>query len=602
MFLLEMSESTRRTFCIWLVALILAIHAGLLVWSAWVHAPLVDEPAHLSAGLSHWKKFSFDLYRVNPPLLRMVAAFPVLFVPHEEDWSSYSDDLYRRAEFSVGSDFINANPERYRYLLFLARCFCVPLSVLGGYICYRFGTELFGRLAGFLSLLLWCFSPMILAFGYVVMPDVGSAALGIFAFYVFYVWLCSPDWTRSCFAGLALGVAQLTKFTLLTFYPVMIGLWCLHAFLERKTVTRQARFSQSRQLLSLLFLSIAAINFGYGFEGSFIPLKEYEFVSRAMCGDTKWNHEAGFTSTGNRFRETLLGYVPVPVPANYLLGIDVQKKDFELGQDSYFFGEWSKEGWYFYYLVGLFIKEPLGFWVLFAMACSFVVFSRAYRTNTVTEVLLIVPALLILLLISTQAKLNHHLRYAIPILPFLFIFTCRLGQYTEKRIFVPVLSCLLVAWCLLSSLYFYPHSQAYFNTLIGHTKNAPKYLLGSNIEWGQDLFYLEQWCKKNSEVLDIQVAYSGVYPLEHTTIPVSGIPLANDPQPGWFALSVNNLYDREKRYRYFLNYEPVAMAGYSIYIYHVTSEVANRVRREMGLPEINSEQLVLELEEKANAR
>ena len=571
-----------------LVALILTVHAGLLAWSAWVHAPLVDEPAHLSAGLSHWKKFSFDLYRVNPPLVRMIAAFPILFVSHEEDWSSYSEDLYRRAEFQVGTDFIKANPERYRFLLFLARCFCIPLSVLGGYICYRFGMELFGRLAGLFSLLLWCFSPMILAFGYVIMPDVGSAALGILAFYVFYHWLRAPDWHRCCFTGIALGLAQLTKFTLLTFYPMMIGLWGLHLFTVRKAITRQIGLLQLRQFSSILLISLAVIHFGYGFEGSFIPLKEFEFVSRAMCGDTKWNHATGFTPTGNRFRETWLGHLPVPVPANYLLGIDVQKKDFEIGQDSYFFGKWSKEGWYSYYLIGLLIKEPLGFWLLFVMACTFTALLKTYRTNMGTEALLIVPVLVILVLISSQTKLNHHLRYAIPILPFLFIFTSRLTKYVEKRRVALALSCFLVAWCMLSSLCFYPHSQAYFSVLIGRSENAPKYLLGSNIDWGQDIFYLERWCRKNPEVAELKVACWGSFPLENTSILSTGMPPANDPQPGWYAVSVNYLYDREKQYRYFLNFELVARAGYSIYIYHVTLEEANRVRNKMGLPELDS--------------
>ncbi|MDR1491863.1 MAG: hypothetical protein LBT05_03965 [Planctomycetaceae bacterium] len=64
------------------------------------------------------------------------------------------------------------------------------------------------------------------------------------------------------------------------------------------------------------------------------------------------------------------------------------------------------------------------------------------------------------------------------------------------------------------------------------------------------------------------------------------MPSANDPQPGWYALSVNHLYDREKQYRYFLNFEPADKIGYSIYIYHIMPEDANRVRRETGLPEI----------------
>ena len=58
--------------------------------------------------------------------------------------------------------------------------------------------------------------------------------------------------------------------------------------------------------------------------------------------------------------------------------------------------------------------------------------------------------------------------------------------------------------------------------------------------------------------------------------------------PGWYALSVNEIYSRDRQYRYFLNFQPAAMAGYSIYIYHITLDEANRVRREMGLLELSS--------------
>ncbi|MDR1958293.1 MAG: hypothetical protein LBQ54_04515 [Planctomycetaceae bacterium] len=64
------------------------------------------------------------------------------------------------------------------------------------------------------------------------------------------------------------------------------------------------------------------------------------------------------------------------------------------------------------------------------------------------------------------------------------------------------------------------------------------------------------------------------------------MPLPNNLQPDWYVLSVNSLYGREKQYRYFLNFAPVDTAGYPICIYHTTLEEANRVRREMGLPEI----------------
>ena len=120
-------------------------------------------------------------------------------------------------------------------------------------------------------------------------------------------------------------------------------------------------------------------------------------------------------------------------------------------------------------------------------------------------------------------------------------------------------------------------------------RNGPRHLLDSNIDWGQDLFNLERWYKLHPEASEMKVAYWGSYPLELTTIPSKGMLSTNAPQPGWYAVSVNYLYDREKQYRYFLNYEPVATAGYSIYIYHVALDDANRVRREMGLPELENE-------------
>lgn len=71
------------------------------------------------------------------------------------------------------------------------------------------------------------------------------------------------------------------------------------------------------------------------------------------------------------------------------------------------------------------------------------------------------------------------------------------------------------------------------------------------------------------------------------------------PLPGWYAISVmilrgclwtvndghgGSISLDLPYYTYFLRFRPVAMAGYSIFIYHITLEDANRVRREMGLP------------------
>src|SRR5262245_20379494 len=71
------------------IAALLALHGGLLAWSATCHSPNVNEPSHLAAGISHWQMGNFELYRVNPPLVQMVAALPALAVGARTDWSHF---------------------------------------------------------------------------------------------------------------------------------------------------------------------------------------------------------------------------------------------------------------------------------------------------------------------------------------------------------------------------------------------------------------------------------------------------------------------------------------------------------------------------------
>lgn len=53
--------------------------------------------------------------------------------------------------------------------------------------------------------------------------------------------------------------------------------------------------------------------------------------------------------------------------------------------------------------------------------------------------------------------------------------------------------------------------------------------------------------------------------------------------PGWYALSVNMLYDRSGQYTYFRErFTPVAYAGYSIYIYHLTEADCASVGRPLA--------------------
>jgi hypothetical protein len=144
---------------------LLAIHAGSLAYSATRHSPTIDEPAHLAAGLNHWSFGRFDLYRVNPPRVRLLASAPVFLLDPKTDWSRFTNAPCLRSEFSVGTDFVNANGADVFWYVTVARWACIPLSLAGGYVCYRWSRDLYGATAGILALALWCSSPNILGNG-----------------------------------------------------------------------------------------------------------------------------------------------------------------------------------------------------------------------------------------------------------------------------------------------------------------------------------------------------------------------------------------------------------------------------------------------------
>ena len=131
---------------------------------------------------------------------------------------------------------------------------------------------------------------------------------------------------------------------------------------------------QTLQLGMIFILGVYLLNAGYGFDGSFKRLGEYPFVSNTLGGEAAPEVAGG----RNRFVGTWLGALPVPVPRNYLEGIDVQKHDFESHFNSYLRGEWRKQGWWYYYLYALTIKLPLGVWVLALLAAYLGLTRRGY--------------------------------------------------------------------------------------------------------------------------------------------------------------------------------------------------------------------------------
>ena len=197
----------------WFVPMAVAVHVSLVGWSAVWHFPTIDEAAHLPAGVSHWQFGKFRLYHVNPPLVRLVAALPVVALQPEIDWSQYSEDVRARPSFGIGIAFIEQQGFTGVWYYTVARWACLVFTLLGAWACYRFAGALYGPYAARLALVIWCFSPTVLANAAMVTPDLGAAACGLAATLFFHRWLNKGNWASAIWCGLWLGLALLTKST-----------------------------------------------------------------------------------------------------------------------------------------------------------------------------------------------------------------------------------------------------------------------------------------------------------------------------------------------------------------------------------------------------
>jgi hypothetical protein len=546
-----------------LVPAAMAFFAALLARGAPLHSPTYDEPVHLLAGLRHLQAGKFDLSRGNPPLADAVGALPVAFMEPRMDWASVEDaplpEIIRR--------FGALDGDRLLRFTTAARWACLPFGLLGGLICYLWARELYGRASGLFALALWCSCPSVLAHGQLFTGDMAATALGLSAFYAFWRWLRLPTAGRAAWAGLALGLAELSKFVWVILYPLWPLLW-----IAWRAATKEERVARGEvlQALAILALSVAVINVGYGFAGSLHPLGSFRAGQSLLGWPGAVAEGGGAPSPGG-----LAGWIasiPVPLPSDYLGGMEEIEAHYQTSdKQSYLRGEWRPGGWWYYYPYGLFVKTPLGTWLVLGLACASSLAGRRSSGDWRDEMLLLVPVASILYFVTSVTTVQAHIRYVLPVLPLLFVFASK-ALWGRAFSFAAAAG---LAWSVSSSLWAYPHSLSYFNELAGGPMRGHDHLVDSNIAWGQDLLFLKGWLSRHPEAKPLYLADFGR--VDPTLLGIDsrrppGLRRVasggeGPPEPGWYAVDVNYLHRRG--YERFLHRRPSATAGYSIYIYHL---------------------------------
>ena len=526
------------------------------MWSSRRQSATYDEPGHLAAGLAIWRDGRFDAYAVNPPLPRLIASLPVAIAAPDAVVHVPAGRLGVRIEGAAGRSLFNKNRDALA-LLFLARLTTIAWAVLGAWLAHRWARELWGRGPALGVLILWCTEPLLGGHAQLVTPDVPAATAGLAAAYACHRLLERPTVLRAATCAVALGIALLAKFTLLALVP---------AFAIAIGAARQMR---RRFALGAMVLAgaLVVVNAGYGCRGTGTPSGELPLTSRAGIA-----------------LGAALAPVPSPVPADYLLGLDAQRRDFETGAPSYLRGEWRWGGWWHYYLYALAVKLPPAH---LALVVAGLVAGIAGLRRSRRALVLVAPCVLVIVLVSSQTGFNHHARYVLPAMPFALVLAggpiAWLARSRRRAIAAAVAAVVSTA----SVAAAYPHWLSYFSPLAGGPTRGADHLLDSNVDWGQDLLALRDWLAEHRRGRPLALAYFGPVDPAVLGIAYAPPPLFAPLRPGLYAISVNFVRGMAGRsftgtggiYRvppaglsYATALRPIARAGYSILIFEVHFE------------------------------
>jgi hypothetical protein len=175
--------------------------------------------------------------------------------------------------------------------------------------------------------------------------------------------------------------------------------------------------------------------------------------------------------------------------------------------------------------------------------------------------------------VSMTSTINIGLRHILPIYPFLYV-SAAVALVRVRFRFSRVLLASVLTLQALECASIYPHYLAFFNAFSGGPANGPKYLVDSNIDWGQDLKKLARWLDAHG-TRRVYLRYFGGDQIVHEGLESLDVPGTADLAgraaiDGFVAVSVTYLYGvyvPEAEYAWLRERQPAAKVGYSIYVY-----------------------------------
>jgi Dolichyl-phosphate-mannose-protein mannosyltransferase len=456
---------------VFLVELAVTVRGESITW---------DEDDHLYAGYMSLKTGDFGLNPEHPPMVKMLAALPILGMPLHVP--ALQGREFKHDAFLGGKEFLFKNDADT--MLFRARMAAATFAILLALLVFLAGREMFGVAAGFVALVLLVFDPNQIAHGAFVTTDTALTCFMFGSVYAFYRYVKRPTIWRLVVVGLAWGLALAAKHTGIFVFPMLVVLALCEWWMGRKAepgagTDAPRRLGLVQYVLALAAITAVSLTVLWGFYGFRYAARPAGLVlnptSAEYIAQLPRPGEAKLLATVSRFHL---------LPESYIYGLaDVRLTDSVY--NSFLLGKTYPHGVWFYFPFAIAIKSTLAFLILLGIAIWAIAARKLTRWR---EILFLTVPPALYLAVAMSSHMNIGVRHVLPLYAFLEVLiggvaVALVAASPKWKYVIGALILLQVA----TSLRAFPSYISYVNEAWGGQKNAWWLLSDSNADWAQQL-------------------------------------------------------------------------------------------------------------------
>lgn len=554
----------------------------------------VDESPHIGAGYSYIVKGDYQLNPEHPPLLKILSGTSIWIgakltgntVNFPDTIPAWTEKV--NAQWDIGYAFLFTSGNDANTIIWWARLPTILILLLGGvYLAYSVYYHTKSKAISILTLILYAFSPNVIAHGRLVTTDIIASISFIIAIDIWVRYLKAPTKKYIILLILAISFAFLSKFSTILLLPLFFvtGFGYIGVkYWGNKEFGKQIVLLIRNSIIVAIGVFVI-INLVY-----YVAMRNMTIDTQIRLIQESFPQDNTISQITKKSLSEVVNTPGLQYFGQYLLGQSMAIQRVGGGNTTFLLGRFTNQSFTEYFPVTYILKEHIGILAVLGslMLVIIVLLIRAIQHKKLKlkrEWLLkywyewtVITMILLYWVISIRGNLNLGIRHILPAV----ILTYIIVAIGVVRILIPlkfskIILGIFLLWYMGTILLTYPSYISHLNVLAGYSQGY-QIFTDSNLDWGQDLKRLNTWTKEQN-IDTLYIDYFGTGDIRYYLPDINIIPVksSDGPKIGYTAISAtmfqDSFYWKQKNpdfqeYWWLMGRQPDYIIGNSILIYY----------------------------------